>query len=70
MKCKNCICYKPLNDKKGDCWGIQIEGNSDPKDIKICQGKYFKRMDPILKFINDRFCATAKRDILWVQENW
>jgi hypothetical protein len=43
MKCKNCIYYKPADTKKGTCWGIEIEGNANPKDIKICQGKYFNR---------------------------
>jgi len=38
MKCKNCIYYKPIDTKKGDCGKRKIEENSDPKDMKICQG--------------------------------
>ena len=42
MKCKDCIHYMLINETKGNCFGVEIEGDGDPKFNKRCGGKYFK----------------------------
>ncbi|MFH0888366.1 MAG: hypothetical protein V1871_04080 [Planctomycetota bacterium] len=55
-----------VDTKRGDCWGRKIEGNADPKDIKICQGRYFKKTDPIINQIKYLFILGRKRTSLWI----
>lgn len=40
-KCKDCKYYEAKDDKKGLCWGIEINGNTDSKNVKTCKGTYF-----------------------------
>ena len=42
VTCKDCEHYKPIDGKKGKCFGVGIEGDRDPKNFPKCQGKYFK----------------------------
>jgi hypothetical protein len=44
VKCKDCAHYKPIVGKNGfgDCFGVEVPGNRDPKDSPKCRGEYFK----------------------------
>ncbi len=41
-KCKECKHYELIDDKRGRCFGVEIEGDRDPNDSEKCQGKYFE----------------------------
>jgi len=34
--------YELIDDKKGRCFGMEIDGDRDPKNSEKCQGKYFE----------------------------
>ena len=42
--CMDCAHYKPINSREGfgTCFGVEIQGNRNPKDSQKCGGKYFK----------------------------
>ncbi|MCK9432505.1 MAG: hypothetical protein M0R00_06070 [Candidatus Omnitrophica bacterium] len=42
MKCRECENYKPIDSRKGACFGAVIKGDRDPKDSEKCQGRFFK----------------------------
>ena len=42
MKCRECFHYKEIDSAKGACFGVEIDGDRDPKDSPKCKGDYFK----------------------------
>ena len=42
MKCRDCIHYKEIDETKGTCFDVEIEGDRDPKDSETCKGLGFR----------------------------
>lgn len=42
MKCRDCANYQEIDEAKGTCFGVEVEGDRNPKDSEKCQGKFFK----------------------------
>lgn len=41
-RCRDYDHYKPIDDEKGDCFGVEVSGNRDPAESEKCGGKFFK----------------------------
>lgn len=41
-RCKDCIHYKPIDKEKGDCFGVEVLGDSDPVESEKCGGRFFE----------------------------
>ena len=42
MKCKDCAHYRATIETMGTCFGIEVEGEKDPRESFRCKGRYFK----------------------------
>ena len=41
VRCKDCVHYREVDAAHGTCFGVEIEGERNPKDSELCEGKYF-----------------------------